>query len=64
MDIYEGKRLRPKEHLRDYDDDVAIVEYFNERLGWNITIGSGNVWYHESDIEINFEEIMEDNKDE
>ena len=61
MKLYPGKILRPREHIRDWDDETAKVNRYSEKFGkWDITVGGiFGAWYKAEDIENDFEECPE-----
>ncbi len=58
--IYIGKKLKPKAHLRDWEDEEAeVLRYDVEKGKWNITSGGNfSAWLSVEEIEKDFEEIV------
>lgn len=63
MKIYPGKKLRPKEHIRDWDKEVAEVMRYSEKRGkWEVVVADNfSGWFTEEQIGNDFEELPEDN---
>ena len=59
MNLYEGKKLKPKEHMKNWDDSFAeVVKYSKKRNQWLILIDDNfSSWYNNiEDVLLDFEE--------
>jgi hypothetical protein len=58
MKLFEGKKLRPREHIRDWEDSVAeVVRYGKSKEKWCIIIDENfSGWYSEKEADEDFEE--------
>lgn len=56
-----GKKLRPKEHIRDWEDSFAeIIAYDERRRQWRIVVDDNfSAWKTAEDIARDFEEFEE-----
>jgi len=59
MKLFEGKRLKIKEHLRDWDDSLSIVSHYGmtTKKWLIITDDNFSCWYSEEEADKDFEEL-------
>lgn len=57
--LWEGKRLKPKEHIRDWEGSLAVVSHYGQRQQkWLIIIDDNfTAWYTPEEAEKDFEEF-------
>jgi hypothetical protein len=59
MTLFEGKKLRLKEDLCDFPNEMAEVLHYNpDTKKWNIWVdGNWSTWKTEAEAELDFEEV-------
>lgn len=59
MKLFEGKKIKPKEHIRDWDDSMAeVVSWGKTKKKWCIMTDNNFMgWYSEEEADAYFEEV-------